>query len=169
MKFSSQLQNKILRIIRWGLRFRDLKTFWFLVFNIMINNSSEDLVFFDWWGEELSFWQSFLLSMWSIATCCITVAQLVQSLATMWFPHSTKHLYPIPQGEVVAKPTQVSLCLNPKLATQFEKYLLFVLLKTIVINHNIPRLPRTPLMLWHLRWMNKYFMHLKFCNHWTKL
>jgi hypothetical protein len=96
------------------------------------------------------------------------MAQLVQSLATMWFPHSTKHPYPIPQAEVVTKPTQVSLCLNPKLATQFEKYLLFALLNTIVITYIIPYLPRTPLMLWHIHWMNKCFMHLNFCNHWTK-
>jgi hypothetical protein len=71
------------------------------------------------------------------------VAQLVQSLATMWFPHSTKHPYPILQVEVVTKPTQVSLCLSPKLATQFEKYLLFAILNTIVINYIIP--PKDPI------------------------
>jgi hypothetical protein len=43
------------------------------------------------------------------------VAQLVQSLVATWFTHSKNHASPIPQVEVVAKPNQVSLCLNLKL------------------------------------------------------
>jgi hypothetical protein len=121
----------------------------------MVKNSSEDLIFFDCQGEELSSCQSFLLLVWSIATCCIKVAQLVQSLAATWFTHSINHASPIPQIKEVAKPTQVLLCLNLKLATQFEDCLFPPLLNAIVITHIIPCLPRTPLMLWHLHWTNK--------------
>ncbi len=121
----------------------------------MVKNSSEDLVFFDCRGEELRLCQSFLLLVWSIATCCIKVGQLVQSLAAPWFTQSINHASPIPQVEVVAKPTQVSLCLNLKLATQFEDCLFPPLPSAIAITHIIPCLPRTPLMLWHLHWVNK--------------
>jgi hypothetical protein len=47
------------------------------------------------------------------------------------------------------------LCLNLKLATQFENFLLPPFSNAIVINHIIPCLPRTPSMLWCLCQMNK--------------
>jgi hypothetical protein len=78
----------------------------------MVNNSNEDLVFFDCRGEELSLCQLFLLLVWSIATCCIKVAQLVQSLVVTWFTHSKNQASPIPQVEVVAKPNQFPCALT---------------------------------------------------------
>jgi hypothetical protein len=79
----------------------------------LIENSSEEEIFFDCHGEKLSLWQSFLLLMQPIVTCCVKVAQLVQSLATTILTYSFNHIFPIPNVEVVSQATQVSLCPKP--------------------------------------------------------
>lgn len=98
--------------------------------------------------------------VWSIATCCVKVTQLDQSLATTLLACSFNHLSPIPNGKVVSQPTQVSLCLNSKLVIQFEGCLLLPFSNALVINHILPQLPRTISILWHIRWLSKSWLGL---------
>ncbi len=65
-----------------------------------------------------------------------------------------------PSFSLLPKHTQISLCHNLKLANQFKGCILPPLLNAIVINHILPCLPRTPLMLWHLLWMNKMWFRV---------
>jgi len=57
-------------------------------------------------------------------------------LINHWQPHCwptpSTIFFPIPNGKVVSQPTQVSLCLNPKLVIQFEGCLLLPLLDALV-------------------------------------
>jgi hypothetical protein len=69
---------------------------------MMVKNSNEDGIFLYYQGEELV--TTFFLSFWSIVTCCVKVAQLVQSLVAKWFVHSIKHLSHIPQEKIVPNP-----------------------------------------------------------------
>ncbi len=64
------------------------------------------------------------------------------NLINHWQPHCwptpSTIFFPIPNGKVVSQPTQVSLCLSPKLVIQFEGCLLPPLLDALVIKHILP-------------------------------
>jgi hypothetical protein len=60
-------------------------------------------------NEKFSLWQNFLLLVWSIATCSIKVAQLVQILVATWLAHSFNHPSSIPPTKIATQPIQVAL------------------------------------------------------------
>jgi hypothetical protein len=49
--------------------------------------------FFNSHNEEFNLWQNFLLLVWSIATCYVKVAELVQILVATWLAHSLNPSY----------------------------------------------------------------------------
>ncbi len=110
--------KRVFENLQWGLRLGNLQpcNLQFSNYDGLEENSNEEEIFFYCCGEKFSLWQSFLLSMQSIVTCCVKVAQLVQSLATTLLTYSFNHPFPIPNVEVISQPTQVSLCLKLKLA-----------------------------------------------------
>ncbi len=104
--------------------------------------------FFHYRNEEFNLQQNFLLLVWSIATCSVKVAQLVQILVATWQAHSFNHSSSIPPTKIATQPIQVALHCS-KLPIQFEGCLLPLLTNALMIDHILPCLPMASLMLWH--------------------
>lgn len=80
---------------------------------VLLDTSWEDNFLFYFHNEIFSLWQNFLFSMWSITTCYVKVAQLVQSLASTWLAYSFNHPFLIPTQEITTQLIENSNCIAP--------------------------------------------------------
>jgi hypothetical protein len=119
---------------------------------VLVETFGDDEVFFHCHGEELNLWQNFLLLIWSIANFCVKVAQFVQSFTHTWLVHSLKHPFlSLAPTKNSTQPTQVTLNHSLKLPPQSQSLLLLLPPYYMVIDKIIPKLPKIPSVLWHLR------------------
>jgi cytochrome c oxidase subunit IV len=87
---------------------------------VLVDISWEDEIFFDYFGDqEFSLWQKKLLLVWSIAICCVKVAQFVHTLASTWLAYFLNHHLLIPPLEIGAQPTQMPIRCNQKTPIEF--------------------------------------------------
>jgi len=92
----------------------------------LVDISWEDEIFFDYSGDqEFSLWKKKLSLVWSIATCCIKVAQFVQTLASTWLAYSLNHHPSILPLEIGAQPTQMPIHCNQKSQLIFVVFVAF--------------------------------------------
>jgi hypothetical protein len=88
-----------------------------------------------------------LLLVWSVATCCVQVAQFIQTLASTWLAYSFNHHLSIPPLEIGANLPKCQYIATKKSQLSFVVFVVSFPKSILVVDHILSYLPMTPSML----------------------
>ncbi len=145
---------------------------------LVVQGTKEEEEFFYYLAQNLSFWQTFPLLLWSFFTCCHKGCNFFQTLIGGLLKESLKQIdfeaprleieylvfFPnFPKTKDLSSPSQtlkiVPYTPNPKPSKQphshekpkkYPKHLLPPLTDAFMIEHIFPKLPLDPSMMWQL-------------------